>query len=76
MNTRKEGMKIKEEIYRYIVRCIEKHVYQPNIKEIMDDLSISTTKAKRRMDELMTMEFLGQMRNREHKERSGSKIQR
>lgn len=51
MNTKKEGMAIKEEIYRYIVKYIEKHVYPPNTKEIADDLSISTKTVKKHMDE-------------------------
>ena len=53
MNTRKEGLAIREEIYQYIVKYIEKHVYPPNIKEIADDLSISTTTVKRHMDEFL-----------------------
>ena len=53
MNTRKEGMAIKEEIYRYIVKYIEKHVYAPNIKEIADEMSISAKTVKKHMDELV-----------------------
>lgn len=53
MNTKKEGMAIKEEIYRYIVKYIEKHVYPPNTKEIADGLSISTKTVKRYMDEFL-----------------------
>lgn len=51
MNTKKDGMAIKEEIYRYIVKYIEKHVYPQNTKEIADDLSISTKTVKKHMDE-------------------------
>ena len=53
MNSRKEGKAIKEEMYRYIVKYIEKHVYPQSYKEIADDLSISATTVKRHMDEFM-----------------------
>lgn len=53
MNSRREGAAIKEEMYRYIVKYIAKHVYPPSYKEIADDLSIAATTVKRHMDELI-----------------------
>lgn len=46
MYCRREGMAIKEEIYRYIARYIPKHVYPPSYKEIADELSISAKTVK------------------------------
>ena len=76
MYCRREGTAIKEEIYRYIARYISKHVYPPSYKEIADELNISAKTVKKHMDELVADGILRQMRSRERKERSGSKIQR
>lgn len=53
MYCRKEGTAIKEEIYRYIARCISKHVYPPSYKEIANELSISAKTVKKHMNELV-----------------------